>query len=181
MESYGGLNLKELQLLGRGTQGKVYRIDSDRCIKIFKSKGVCRDELKTLMMGQLDKHIPKVYSYGKNYIIRECINGIELHKYLSNHPLTPSISAGIVELYEAMMSIGYKRLDSAIFHIFITPGGDFKLIDTSKALRKKTLYPGLILRGLKTLGYKKEFLSFVEHTKPDLYTKWTEYPGWAKI
>ncbi|GIM28563.1 hypothetical protein CPJCM30710_12290 [Clostridium polyendosporum] len=172
---YAGLNIKELELLGRGTQGKVYRIDSQRCIKIFKRKQVCKDELETLVMAQKDSHFPRLYAYGKNYIIRECINGIELDKYLSVHTLTSSVSSKIVELYEAMMGVGYNRLDAALFHIFITPSGDIKLIDTARAMKKRTIYPYLIIKGLEELGYKKQFLNFIKAIRPELYTKWLQY------
>lgn len=172
---YGGLNIKEMQLLGSGTQGSVYRIDSKRCIKIFKRKQVCKDELETLAMAQIDSHFPRLYAYGENYIIREYINGIELDKYLSSYPLTPVISNKIIKLYDAMIRVGYTRLDTALFHIFITQSGDFKLIDTAKAMKKKTIYPYLIISGLSKLGYKEQFLNYVRLTKPFLYTKWMQY------
>ena len=169
IKTYAGFNLKELKLLGKGTQGKVYKINDKMCIKVFKSKRACEDEFESLMMAQTDIHFPKLYYSGEKYIVRECINGIELNEYLLRNPLTPSISAGIIDIYEAMMKIGYKRLDSAIFHIFVTSQGSLKLIDTAKALKKKANCPRLILSGLKKLGYKKEFLNFVKNTRPDIY------------
>lgn len=172
---YSGLNIKELQFLGAGTQGKVYKIDTQRCIKIFKRKQVCIDEIETLAMAQIDSHFPKIYDFGENYIIREYIDGIELDKYLSSHPLTQNISNKIIELYRAMNLVGYSRLDSALFHIFLTPCDDIKLIDTARAMKKKTLYPSLIIKGLEELGYKKQFLSFVKANIPDLYAKWSQY------
>lgn len=174
IKAYGGINIKELQLLGKGTQGRVYRIDSESCIKVFNYKRVCEEELKTLMMAQGDIHFPKLYFAGENYIVRECIDGIEINKYLYSHPITAEISAKLIELYESMMKVGFTRLDSAIFHIFITPQNELKLIDTAKALKKRTIIPALILGGLKKLGYKDEFLSYAKSTKPDLYRRWTE-------
>lgn len=169
---YAGFNVKELELLGSGTQGKVYRIDSQKCIKIFKKNQTCKEELETLSMAQIDSHFPRLYGYGEKYIIRECINGIELNKYLSSHPLTPDISNKIIKLYEAMVRVGYTRLDTALFHIFITPSNELKLIDTSKAIKKRTTYPNLILSGLDKLGYKKDFIDFVKATNPEVYNKW---------
>ncbi|PRR83804.1 hypothetical protein [Clostridium vincentii] len=169
---YEGFNIKELELLGFGTQGKVYKINSDRCIKIFKRKQICADELETLVMAQKDSHFPKLYSHGENYIIREYIDGIELDKYLSSHPLTASLSTKLIHLYEAMIQVGYNRLDTALFHIFITPSDDMKLIDTAKSMKKKTLYPYLIIKGLEELGYKRDFFNFIKDIRPDLYTKW---------
>lgn len=172
---YDGLNVKELKLLGSGTQGKVYRIDSQKCIKIFKKKSVCRAELETLTMGQIDKHFPTLYTYGKNYIIRECVNGMELDRYLKANPLTPNISNKILELYDAMKKVGYNRLDTTLFHIFINEQGELKIIDTAKAMKKKTICPYSLIKGLEKLGYKKSFLNFVRTSRPDLYNTWVKY------
>jgi predicted Ser/Thr protein kinase len=172
---YGGLNINELQFLGAGTQGKVYKIDSHKCIKIFKRKQICADEIETLAMAQKDSHFPKLYAFGKNHIIREFVDGIELDKYLSSHPLTQGISNKIIELYEAMNLVGYTRLDAAPFHIFLTQSDDIKLIDTARAMKKKTIYPSLIIEGLAELGYKEQFLNFVKIDKPNLYAKWLQY------
>jgi predicted Ser/Thr protein kinase len=172
IKALAGLEIDKLKLLGKGTQGKVYKIDTEKCIKIFKSPGVCSDEFETLFMAQGDHHFPKLYSAGDKFIIRECINGIELNKYLQQYPLTTSMSEKLLALYEAMIKVGFKRLDSAIFHIFITSNGDLKLIDTSKAMRKKTKYPKLILNALKQLGYQECFLDFVKQRRPELFQMW---------
>lgn len=63
---YDGININELQLLGSGTQGKVYKIDTEKCIKIFKKKQSCRNEIHTLLMAQTNSHFPKIYSYGES-------------------------------------------------------------------------------------------------------------------
>lgn len=171
---YAGLNINELKFIGAGTQGKIYKIDSYRCIKIFKRNHICADEIETLSMAQDDSHFPKIYSFGKNYIIREFIDGFELDKYLSHHPLTENISNKILELYEAMHSVGYNRLDAAPFHIFLTPENEIKLIDTARVMKKKTIYPTLIIKCLENLGYKNQFLDYVKKSRPDIYNKWTQ-------
>lgn len=172
IEPLAGLEIDKLKLLGKGTQGKVYRIDSQKCIKIFKHTAACREELAALLIAQNDNHFPRLYSAGETYIIRECINGIELNKFLSQYPLTSVLSEKLLELYESMREVGFKRLDTAIFHIFITAEGGLKLIDTAKALKKKTAYPKLILNGLQQLGYKKDFLDFVSQRNSDLFRSW---------
>lgn len=169
---YENLNLENLELLGKGTQGRVYKIDEEKCIKIFKKSTACKDELKSLIVAQSDYHFPKLYSYGKKYIIREYIKGIELNKYLLKHSLTPSLCNKIINLYDSMKIVGYTRLDSAIFHIFVTPSGTLKLIDTAKAMKKKAICPNLILKGLEEVGYKGQFLNFVKNNRPDLYSIW---------
>lgn len=171
---YEGLNLKDLTYLGQGYQGKVYKINSYKCIKIFKKKSVCFDELETLIMCQKDYHFPKLYSFGENYIIREYIDGIELDKYLSKNELTPFICKNIIDIYKAMEYVGFSRLDTALFHIFITKSNNFKVIDTARAMKKKAIYPSIMINDLKSLGHKDTFISYVKKYEKDLYHKWKE-------
>ena len=86
-----------------------------------------------------------------------------------------AITNKIIELYEAMLNVGFSRLDSALFHIFITPSNNLKLIDTAKSLKKKTIYPYLIINGLDDFGYKNQFLDYLKFTRSDLYNKWIKY------
>jgi predicted Ser/Thr protein kinase len=168
-------NINELEFIGKGSQGKVYKINSQKCIKIFKNKKSCRDEVKTLLMAQSDIHFPKIFKFGEKYIIREFINGIELNEYLSKHKLSPGLSSKLIELYESMVNVGYTRHDAAIFHIFIMPSGELKLIDTAKAMKKKSVIPNLLISGLEDLGYKEDFFNFLKSNKSDLYKKWINY------
>ena len=172
MKLYGDININQLQLLGKGTQGKVYKIDEEKCIKVFKRKNYCENEVFTLLISQNDSHFPKLYSYGDNYIIRELIKGIDLDKYLLNNSLTPALSNKILELYDAMYRVGFSRLDTALFHIFITDNEDIKLIDTARAMSKNVVYPTLISKALNDLGYKNQFLSYVKIVRPDILKKW---------
>jgi predicted Ser/Thr protein kinase len=169
------IDTKNLQLIGKGTQGKVYKIDSQKCIKIFKSKKDCQDELQTLLMARDNKHFPILYQYGADYIIREYIDGIELNEYLKKQTPSEHFWVKIIDLYEAMVKVGYTRLDTAIFHIYVLPSGDLKLIDTAKAMKKSSSIPNLLISGLEELGVKKDFFSFLERNRPDLYTKWINY------
>ncbi|NOW05750.1 hypothetical protein [Clostridium beijerinckii] len=91
IKKYSNLDIDNLEFLGSGTQGKVYKIDSQKCIKIFKKKQICSDEIETLVMAQMDLHFPRLYAFGENYIIREYIDGVELDKYLSSNPLSENI------------------------------------------------------------------------------------------
>lgn len=172
---YSGINIKDLEILGEGTQGKVYKINGERCIKIFKSKKECQDEAKTLTMAQGERHFPKIYSYGEDYIIREYISGTELDEYLRTSKLTVQILNQLIELYEAMLRVGYTRLDAAIFHILVTPNTDLKLIDTAKSMTKETVIPNLLISGLEKLGFKDDLFNYLKSNRPDLYHMWKNY------
>ena len=169
------IDIKNLELIGKGTQGKVYRIDSQKCIKVFKSKRDCSNEVKTLLMSQGDAHFPILYEFGANYIIREYVNGVELNEYLLKEKLTPQLLNQLIELYEAIVSVGYSRKDTAIFHILIIPSGELKLIDTANAMKKKSTIPNLLISGLEDIGCKEDFFYLLKSNNPDLYVKWINY------
>lgn len=169
IKSYGGYDLNNLEYIGKGIHGKVYKIDSVRCIKIFRKTSFYEKELSTLQMAQNNKHFPKIYEWNEGYIIREYIDGIELDKYLKDNPLTLEMSEKIINLYEALKEVGFKRLDAVLFHIFVIPSGELKLIDTTRVMRKETIYPKLLIDGLKKLGYKNEFMNHLKTLKYDFY------------
>ena len=123
-------------------------------------------------MAQIDYHFPRIYSYGENYLYWEYIYGIPLDTYLKSFQLTPDICDKIIELYEAIHFVGFSRVDTALFHIFLTSDDEFKLIDTSKGMKIASIYPKLILDGLAKLKYKNQFLSYVKVVRPDIYNKW---------
>ncbi len=164
-----GYDLDKLQYIGKGMHGSVYKIDNHKCIKIFKKKETCQNEIETLAMAQNNIYFPKLYDFGERYIVREFIEGIELDKHLKNNPLTIDLSQKIIKIYEALGEVGYKRQDTALLHIFINSRGELRLIDTAKAMSISTKYPKIILSDLKVLGLKNTFLQHVEHVRPDLY------------
>lgn len=164
-----GYNLEKLQYIGKGMHGAVYKIDEHRCIKIFKKKETCQNEIETLSMAQNNKLFPKLYDFGERYIIREFIEGIELDKHLKTNPLTLDLSRKLIEVYEALGQVGYRRQDTALLHIFINSKGDLRVIDTAKAMHKSTKYPKIILDDLKLLGLKETFLENVKQLRPELY------------
>lgn len=164
-----GYDLKKLQCIGFGMHGKVYKIDENKCIKIFKKSEVCRKEVETLAMAQGNSFFPKLYDFGERFIVREFVKGIELDKYLKDHPLTIDISQNLINIYKALIEVGYTRHDTALLHIFIDQEKCLKVIDTAKAMTYTTKYPKLILSDLKTLGYKDLFLEHVKKLDYELY------------
>lgn len=170
--------IKDLELLGSGTQGSVYKIDDYKCIKIFKKKSSCRDELHSMLIAQTDSHFPLLYDYGDDYIVREYIQGISLDSYLKNHLLTEELSNKIIELYRAMYFVGFERIDFAPFHAFLTLDEndniiEIKLIDIAKAMKKSYVYPVILMKSLEELMFKDKFINFVKTYYPEIYNKWS--------
>ena len=178
IKKYDKYLIKDLELLGSGTQGSVYKIDEYKCIKIFKKKTACSDELHSMLIAQIDSHFPLLYDYGDDYIIREYIQGIPLDSYLENHLLIDKLSYKLIELYKAMYFVGFKRLDFALFHVFLILDEtdniiDIKLIDIAKAMKKSYFYPVILMKSLEELKYKDKFLKFIETYYTEIYNKWS--------
>lgn len=123
-------------------------------------------------MAQGNKHFPKILESGENFIVREYIDGIELDKYLIDHSLDINITKKILQIYDVLRRVGYRRQDIVLFHILVTKKGVFRIIDTGRVMKEKRTYPKLILEGLEELGYKDKFLELVKLLRPDLYASW---------
>lgn len=76
------LNPVDSRFLGEGHNGKVYLLPDGKVIKIFFRSKVCKNEYYILNRVSCNKYYPKVFDYGDNYIIRECVHGICLKDYI---------------------------------------------------------------------------------------------------
>lgn len=167
-----GINEKDLEFVGEGTQGKIYRIDQFRCLKIYTKPKFFPWELANLQRAKHNPVFPKVYQYGKNYMIREYIEGISLLKYLRKNPLTMSISHQLVGMVKTFKKLRFNRLDSRLNNIIITPKGRLKAIDPANAMRIKMPYPKNMLSQLEKLRLKNRFLRHVKEIDKKLYRDW---------
>jgi len=168
-----GVEIAALEFVGAGSQGEIYRIDRDRCIKVYNAKKYFRRELANLRKGEGDPLIPKVFAWGKYYIIREYVDGISLSSYFKKErPMTAKLSLKLIELWETFKRLGYKRLDMRLPHIYLTPGGGMKIIDPTNVMNNRREYPRKLLSGLERYGVKETFLDHVRQLRPDIYNRW---------
>src|SRR3954449_7812818 len=82
-------DLKEYKRIGKGADGSVFQLTSDRCIKVFEKEQTKDLELKALQMGQSSMVIPRLYEDGPNYIIMEYVKGVSLSEYLKKEKKFP--------------------------------------------------------------------------------------------
>ncbi len=167
-------DLKEenLQLVGKGSQGRVYLLDPRRCIKIYHRKEFLPLELDILLKAKDEPQFPKVYGWGDDYMIREYIPGVSLGIYLRHNPLTEDLSRQIAELFLAFERLGFNRLDTRMAHLILTPEGRIKAIDPANAMRKHGPYPRKFLSQLSDLKCKKTFFKHLQGINPTLYERW---------
>lgn len=167
-----GLQEETLTLVGEGSQGKVYLIDPWRCIKIYTRAEFLPLELEVLLKAQNEPQFPKVYEWGNDYMIREYFPGIGLKQYLQNNPLTEAISSQLIELFLAFERLGFRRLDTRMAHIIVTPEGRIKAIDPANAMRKNASYPRKLLSQLAKAKCQKTFFNHLQILNPVLYKRW---------
>lgn len=167
-----GLKEEALQLVGEGSQGRVYLIGPRRCIKVYKRKEFLPLELDVLLKAKNEPQFPDVYEWGDDYMIREFIPGIGLKEYLRRNPLTEDLSRQIAELFAAFERLGFRRMDTRMAHLIMTPEGRIKAIDPANAMRKQGAYPRKFLSQLSDLKCKRTFLKHLQVINPTLYERW---------
>lgn len=166
------IDKNNLTPIGEGAQGRVYRIDSSRCIKIYKKEKYRRRELECLQRGAGDPLFPTVHEWGSEYLIREYIDGIPLIEYLRKHPLTEEISQQILSVFHTLERLQFRRLDVRLDHLIINKDARIRLIDPTNLMHMRESHPKRILAGLRSLGMDREFLQFVRKVEPKLADAW---------
>ena len=171
------VRLEQLEFIGAGKHGEVYKLDDKRCIKIYKGRQYLRKELAALQRGADAPFFPEVYEWGPDYIIREYAPGIPLNRYLRTEKFTPDIAGQLVEMEETMRRLRFRRADTRLSHVIIDPAGKLWLIDPVNTMRPSPSFPRKLLKGLIRRGVEGEFLDYVKQHYPQVYPRWQRHLG----
>lgn len=79
-------------------------------------------------------------------------------------------------MFQAFGRLGFRRMDTRMAHVLITPDGLIKAIDPANAMRKTGSYPRKFLSQLDDLKCKKTFLGHLRTANPSLYENWAFKP-----
>lgn len=172
MKLPNGLKLSQLQLIGQGIHGQVYRINQHTCIKIYKEGKFLAHELANLLEMRREPWFPKVIKWGKRYMIREYIEGIQLDAYLEKHPLEKSLSRQLVAVLNAFKRHRFPCRDIWLKNLIVTPQNQVRVLDLVHVGWVTRAYPQFMLEQLKQLGYQRTFLQHVKSINPALYQRW---------
>ena len=170
-----GLKIEQLEFIGAGKHGEVYKIDDQRCIKIYRKRHYLRMELTALQRGAGAPFFPRVYDWGRDYIIREYASGTPLNEYLRSHPFTEDIARQLADMVEIMRRLGFRRADTRLSHIIIDENGKLWLIDPVNTMKKSPPYPRKLLKGLERRGLAQQFLECVRERYPESFRRWQPY------
>lgn len=166
-------SLKDYKVLGKGNNGTVYLTPDNKALKLFNQVQVCRKEYLILKKVSGNDYFPKVYEYGKNYIIRDCIEGVSLTEYIKKHGLSRELSIEIIKLLQAFKNLNFTKLDTRCRDIFVTHDGSLMSIDPKNYYTKSRNYPRHLCKGLKKLGVLDIFMDVLKSEHPNLYKKWS--------
>ncbi|WP_432353147.1 kinase [Sporosarcina sp. A2] len=166
-------DLKEYPMIGKGSDGTVFQLTSERCIKVFHVEGTKALELNALQVGQSSQVIPRLYEDGPNYIVMEYINGVSLPQILKKEKqLSEAIVRQILALLLEMKRIGFERLDTEVRHILFNEDMDVKVIDLKRAFGSVRSTPTKLMKGIKKKGYLDDFMRHLKRIDPILYKEW---------
>jgi predicted Ser/Thr protein kinase len=168
-----GLTVEQLEFVGQGREGSVYRIDADRCVKFSKRKH--REEVASLEQGQGSPFFPKLHYAGRDFMLREYIDGLPLNHYLRRHPLTRSLSAQLIELFNELRRLGFKRRDMRLSHIIVTPGGKVRIIDPTNLNKDRRDFPRKFFKGMRRRKWADTFISHIREIDPEMLQRWSRY------
>lgn len=166
--------IKEAEYLGAGHNGVVYMLPNNRIIKIFNSKHVCKSEYNTLIKSSKSKYFPRVYDYGRNFIIRDYVGGVRLDKYLKKNKINRKLTENLVNLIKDFKRLNYKRLDIRCKDLYVQEDFSIKVIDPKNQFTKVVPYPRHLMKGIYKRNQLDTFLYFLKDIDSKLYKSWSE-------
>jgi len=169
-------NHTELHMMGKGRQGAVFQLSEEVCVKVFGNEEDCEREYYALSLGQHTNLFPKLYEKGPTFISMEIIKGVDLREYLQSQPLTPELSAKLIDMLITFKEIGFERIDHHKRQIFLQPDGSLKVIDVARTVWRDRVYP-YPRKLLTSLGEENKavFLGHVQAFAPSLYEEWAYF------
>lgn len=163
-------------LIGMGTQGAVFKLAEDKCVKIYTDPVQAKVEGKILKAGQHLPFIPVLYDIGSNYIVMEYFNAPTLKEYLKDCMYMPSsIVEKLLNIFKKLKQTKHTMIDASLHNIFVVDNEEFKVVGHENSFKKKYHVPLKLLRDLKTILLKDSFLAQVKKLEPDTFNEWNKY------
>lgn len=163
-------NPTEYPLIGQGSQGAVFKLDSQRCIKIYGNKKIAEMEKGAYAKGAGASFMPILYEAGPQYIIIEYIEGPNLKEYLKKKGKLPRwLGNELINMLIEMRQYDFWRRDESLRHILIKEESKIKIVDHVYAFSLKNPYPVKLFKQLDELGCLQEFLNQGERQAAELF------------
>ncbi|MGD6836580.1 hypothetical protein ACQCVL_08395 [Bacillus thuringiensis] len=160
-------------LIGMGTQGAVFKLDEDKCVKIYCDSVQAKKEIKILKAGQHLSFMPVVYDTGSNYVVMEYFNAPTLTEYLKDCTYIPSfIVEKLLYILKNLQQVKSTMIDISLRNVFVVDNDELKVIGHEPAIKGKYPVPLKLIGDLKKILLKDSFLAEVKKLEPDIFHKW---------
>lgn len=169
-------NPTEYPLIGMGSQGAVFKLSEQKCVKIYTDLLQAKMEAEALKAGQHLSFFPRLYEIGPNFVVMEYFNAPTLKEYLRNCTYIPeSITNKLLFILKAMEQANFTMIDAPLRHIFVLENEELKVVDHVNAFKRQHPVPLKLLRDLNIILLKDSFLSRVKKIDPDTFKIWEKY------
>ena len=166
-------NPTTLKIIGKGSQGAVFQISDERCVKIYVNPNAAIKEGKALEAAKDLNIVPQVFEVGPNYVVMEYFKGQNLKDYLKQTKRLPeTITKQIIMIRKELKRVGFTRIKTSIGHFIVTEGDVLKAIDHSDGLTMNDPYNPKMFLDLKKLGLLNTFLEQAKEIDPESYEDW---------
>ena len=169
-------NPTNFPLIGMGSQGAVFKLSEEKCVKIYSDTVQAKMEKEALQAGQHLPFMPKLYDSGSNYVVMEYFNAPTLKEYLRNCLYIPeSITKKLLSILSGLKKAKFTMIDAPLRHIFVLENEELKVVDHVNGFKRNHPVPLKLLRDLKLILLKDSFLSQVKKLEPETFKTWEDF------
>lgn len=166
-------NPTSFKLLGKGSQGAVFQLSDDTCVKIYADPRNVSWEKQALAAVEGSPFFPVMHEAGPNYIIMEYCKGQTMWQYLKeNKEVTDGILKQFLAFLLEMKRARFNRIDTRFDHIIISNEGKVKVIDHIGALHTYRSKPEFLFRDMKKVNLLERFLLFARTEDNAIIQEW---------
>jgi len=165
-------NLINCKFLGKGHNGAVYMLPNGNAIKVSYSDKDFAGEHEILEKVNGNKYFPKICEIGIDYMIRECVQGEILTKYIKKNGMEKKLALNIIDMLKEFHVLKFKKIDIRCRDVFVQEDGNLKIIDPNKCFSKERNFPRHLCKGLYKLEVLSYFLGILREYDYKLYKKW---------
>lgn len=168
-------NSQGFPIIGLGGHGAVFKIDEQRCIKVFTSEEIANNEKQAYLKTLGSPIMPILYEIGDKYLIIEYINGPDLKNFLLLQGNMPhGIVTELVNMFLEMDRLCFLRRDESLRHILVKGNEKIKIIDHYYAFNLFNPLPVKLFKQLEEIKLLEAFIEEGSKLAPTLFSKFKE-------
>jgi hypothetical protein len=170
-------NPTDLPLLYRHDKYAVFRLDANRCIRIYPKKGEAEREYANLRLGAERGISLDAYDWGPNYVVVEHLEVPSVLEHLNAYVMTRELAERLIQLFNDLDQAGFMT-NHAPEEILIGLDGRLRTLNLKKNLISKPPFPKKMLKGLGS--HAKTFLRYARDINKAMYEEWSRLPDFSE-